>query len=100
MAKVIRDGYHPTSSPANAIHTGRGMLRGFLICPADLSAFGQVTFYDNTTATGTVLLSLDLPAAGAPFYVQFPRDHAPRFSTGLSLTLSNATVTFWSLDFG
>ena len=99
MAKVIRDGYHPTSSPANAIHTGRGMLRGFLICPADLSAFGQVTFYDNTTATGTVLADVYIGPSQMPFYVMFPRDHAIRFDTGLSLTYTKCTVHLWSLNF-
>jgi hypothetical protein len=100
MAKTIRDGYYLTASPADGIHTNAGILRGFLISNNSAAAIATVTFFDNTTATGTVLATIHLGAGQNPFYVMFPRDHAPRFTTGLSATLANATVSVWSVDFG
>jgi hypothetical protein len=99
MAKTTRDGYNLASSPADGIHTNAGILRGFLICVNSLSAMATVTFYDAKTATGTVLAVITLGPAQNPYYVMFPRDHAPRFTVGLSATFTNATVLVWSVDF-
>jgi hypothetical protein len=99
MAKVIRDGYFSSSSPDDGIHTGEGILRGFLICNTRDADLATVIFYDNTTATGTILAELHLGPSQTPCYIMFPRDHAPRFSTGLSLTFTNATVSLWSVGF-
>lgn len=99
MAKTTLDGYYTATTPDNAIHSKAGILRGFLINATSNSAVCTVTFYDNTTATGTVLLTVDVHGT-SPFYVMFPRDFAIRFTTGLSLTLSNATAVIWSEDWG
>jgi hypothetical protein len=100
LAKTILDGYNLTASPADGIHTNAGILRGFLVCNNSAAAIATLTLYDNTTATGTVLATIHLGAGQNPFYVMFPRDHAPRFTTGLSATFANATVLIWSVDFG
>jgi hypothetical protein len=98
MAQVIRDGYYLPSTPANAIHTGAGALRGFLISNNSASSLATVTFFDNTTATGSILLTVNVPASTQPYYIMFPRDHAPRFTVGLSATFTFSAVAVWSIN--
>jgi len=98
MAKTIKDGAYYSSS-TNGIHEKAGVLRGFLISASSASTVGTVTFSDNTTQTGTVLMTVDVHGR-SPCYIMFPRDAAPRFSTGLSVTLANCTPNLGSLDFG
>ena len=98
MAKTIKDGAYYSSS-TNAIHSNAGMLRGILVSATSSSTIGTVTIYDSLTQVGTIMMSIDVHGV-SPFYVQFPRDHAPRFANGLSVTLANCTINLWSLDFG
>ncbi len=52
------------------IHSKAGKLRSILLTGDNT---GEVTFYDNTSGSGTVLLVLDLQAYnGQPYLLIFP----------------------------
>lgn len=99
MAKTIRNGYPLAPSAGETLHTHPGRLLGVLISNAQTSV-QYVIFYDNTAASGTKVLTLALPAGCAPFYVQFPRDAAPAFGTGLHAVTTVCDVLVWSVDHG
>jgi hypothetical protein len=81
---------------ANLI-TGSGRLLAFLITHAEAAA-QRVTFYDNTTATGTVIADLHIAPERSPFYLRLSPNDAFIFSTGLSLTYTNCTVVVWAVE--
>lgn len=95
MAKSV---FARVPSSAN-IHTGSGVLRGFLISHSEASA-DTVTFYDNTAASGDVLLIVKVAPERSPLYIRFPRDDAVAFSTGLSVDVGNCDICVWSVGFG
>jgi hypothetical protein len=77
------------------IHTGRGQLMGLVITNSSATS-SIATFYDNTAGSGTKLLELHVSDAD-PAQVFFAGRFAPKFSTGLYLSLgSNLTATIWS----
>jgi len=80
---------------ANLI-TGSGILRGFLISTAQV--WDDVIFYDNTAASGTVLLSVTVRQEQVPFFIMFGRDDALRFDTGLSVEYTNCEVNVWAVQ--
>jgi hypothetical protein len=100
MAKTIRNGYRLPGSTGTTLHTAAGRLLGVLMSNAQASA-QYATFYDATAATpGTQILILALPAGCAPFYVQFPRDQAIPFATGLHVVIDLCSLNVWSVDHG
>jgi hypothetical protein len=97
MATTNYNGKYIAAGGGNLlVHTGAGRLLGMLISSANAAA-QTVTFYDNTSATGAVLLAVDLPAGARPFYVRFPRAEAPAFANGLFVVPNNANVTLWAV---
>ena len=88
--------YIGTRLTAANLITGSGILRGFLISHAQ--AYDDVTFYDNTAASGTILLSLTITQYNVPYFIMFGRDDALRFSTGLSAAYTNCEVNVWAVQ--
>jgi hypothetical protein len=82
-------------SASALIHTGKGQLMGVVITNSSATS-STATFYDNTAGSGTKLLEFHLSDAD-PVQVFFTERFAPKFSTGLYLSLgSNLTATVWS----
>lgn len=70
-----------TASATTVVKTGAGQLAGWF-CG---TATGNITIYDNTAASGTVILAACALVAGFnPIYVSF--------ATGLTIVLSGAGV--------
>ena len=90
---MIRGSCH---TAAATVHTGAGVLLGLLISHAQVTA-QAVTLYDNTAASGTVLLIVIVAPERSPFYVTFPRDLAPAFTTGLHVAPGNCAVAIWGM---
>lgn len=94
MAKTNYFGTRP--SAANII-TGAGHLRGFLVSH-DQAAVQTLTFYDNTAASGTVLLIVYIAPERNPIRIMFARADAIVFSTGLSYAAPNCEIAVWAVD--
>ncbi len=84
MSKIYSgsSNYIPKNT-TKTIHTKAGKLRSILLTGDNT---GEVTFYDNTTATGNILLVLDMQAYnGQPYLFNFPELIPLVFSTGLTI---------------
>lgn len=93
--------YQQHLSSSTLVHTGSGLLAGLVVSMHAASTTLTLTCYDNTAASGTILLRLNLSpdAVAQPFVLFFPDRFAPRFSTGLYLQLSasgDASVNLWA----
>ena len=88
---------HITSS--TLIHTGKGKLNG-LVASINGSSPVNLTCYDNTVASGTIIFKAAIAPAddSQPFALFFQDRFAPRFSTGLYISLGGATLeaTIWA----
>lgn len=77
--------YLPSSKSASGIvKTGSGFLRGFLV---SASASGLIRLYDNTAASGTVIIDQLAVFPGDSF------DWPTEFKTGLYFQLVSGTAT-------
>ena len=100
MAKTIHMGYFLAAGGSTAtLHTAAGRLLAFLISHTN-AAVQTVTFYDNTAASGTIILQVDVHPNESPTYVEFHRDAGIPFSTGLHINQGNCNVSVWSVDHG
>ena len=86
-----------TASHLNAsgqAFTGPGRVAGWQVKPGGTA--GSVLFYDNTSATGTPLIEVDLTTNTAVISTLVPGTGI-RFSTGCYVTLpaSSAITIFW-----
>lgn len=73
--------------------TGPGRLGGYQIKPGGTA--GQILFYDNTSATGTPLLEIDITTNTAIISTLVP-GNGIRFSTGCYITLpASAAITIF-----
>lgn len=87
MSVLARDHYRATSLSADGVvKTGKGFLGGLLVTS---SASGVIRLYDNTAASGTVIV--DQFAVNAGDSIDLPI----QFNTGLffDLVSGSATVT-------
>jgi hypothetical protein len=81
------------------IHTGPGKLVALLLTTADTSAV-SIVIYDNTAASGTVLMTIVLHPEQSPTFLRFPDDIPTTFATGLYLSIpSQTTVYAWAIGF-
>ena len=87
-------GKRVTAAP---IITGKGLLHGLLVSHAEEDP-QTVTIYDNTAASGTVLLVLYVAREQCPALLLFPRREAIPFTTGLSATYTNCELAVWATD--
>lgn len=79
------------------VHTGQGILLGFLISNTSGAAV-TVTFYDDTAANaGQEILAVDAPTNMEPRYVMFPRHMGLKFDDGLYVAHGNAEVAVWAV---
>jgi hypothetical protein len=73
---------------SGTITSGRGRMKGFLVNHST-GATGQTIIYDNTSASGTVLLELDETGQGI-FGMEIPGDGI-LFETGVYVSLATNT---------
>ena len=100
MAKTIQTGYFLAAGGSSAtLHSAAGRLLAFLISHAQTS-IQTVTFYDNTAASGTVILTVDVSHNETPRYLAFPRNAGIEFTTGLHVAQGNCDVAVWRIDYG
>jgi hypothetical protein len=100
MAKTIHTGYFLAAGGSTAtLHSAAGRLLAFLIAHTQTS-IQTVTFYDNTAASGTKILVVDVSRNETPAYIVFERDAGIAFSTGLHVDQGNCNVAVWSVDHG
>jgi hypothetical protein len=86
-----------TASHLNATgqaFTGSGRIGGYQIKPGGTA--GSILFYDNTSATGTPLIEVDITTNTAIIATLLP-GNGVRFGTGCYVTLpaSAAITIFW-----
>jgi hypothetical protein len=90
--------YFGLRKSATPIITGAGLLHG-LIFSHNQATVQTLTLYDNTAASGTILLQAYVSAAQTPYYLFFPRRYAIPFTTGLSFPNNlNHELTIWATD--
>jgi hypothetical protein len=96
---TVHNGKYVAASAGTQVITGAGRLYGILMS-TDQATAQTVTFYDNTAASGTVILkhSIVLPTAGCPFYVRFPEKSPIAFSTGLHVVNANIELNLWIVE--
>ena len=90
--------YVPKST-ATTLHSVPGWIRTIIV-NGDSTTVGQVTIYDNTAASGTVIMKLNVDPAQCPYYVEFPRNAGIAFSTGMHVVNGWCDMNLWSLDYG
>ncbi len=93
---VVSSGAPATGS--SPVVSGPGKLLGFLISHQEVTAQG-VVFYDNTTATGTVLLTVYVAPERSPCFLMLPRDLPFKFSTGLTVDNGTCAVNVWAVAY-
>ncbi len=80
-------------SASGLIHTGQGLLVGFLATTSAASAV--ITFYDHDEGSGTKLVEIQC-SPGEPAKIFFSEPFMPKFSIGLYVVLpANTSVTVW-----
>ena len=100
MAKTIRTGTYLAAGGSTAtLHSAAGRLLAFLISHAQATV-QTVTFYDNTAASGTVILAVNVDPTESPVFIRFGREAGIAFSTGLHVNQGNCDVSIWSVDHG
>ena len=77
--------------------TGSGVLRAILSTVDHNSLHSDIVFYDNTAASGTVLLTLHVHP-GPPIHLTFDRDDSIRFATGLTADFTGIAVNVWAVQ--
>jgi hypothetical protein len=81
---------------SGSVVSGPGVLTGLVASVAAADTQATLTCYDNTTGSGTIIFQVEVHS-NQPFVVFFSDRFAPRFATGLYLTLdSNLTVVVWA----
>ena len=100
MAKTIQTGYYLAAGGSTAtLHSAAGRLLGFLISHTN-AAVQSVIFYDNTAASGTIILTVNVDPNQCPYFLMLNRDAGIAFSTGLHVNQGNCDVNVWSVDHG
>jgi hypothetical protein len=94
MAKAT---YAASAGPL--VHTGRGKLVALLLTTASTGAV-SIVIYDNTAASGTILMTIVLNPGESPTFLRFPDDIPLTFTTGLYLGIpAQTTVYAWAIGF-
>lgn len=90
MAKSVQRGKRGTGTK----HVGKCVLIGILISH-DQATVQTVRVWDNTAASGTLVLDIDVDPTRSPWSLFLPRDLAIPFSTGLHVESTNCNVNVW-----
>ncbi len=88
--------YHGTRPTTANVVTGAGYVRGLMVSHNQVTA-QTVTLYDNTAASGTILMQFYLAPECCPFFVLWPISEAPHFTTGLSYVATNCEISLWAV---
>ena len=99
MAKTILNGYYIAPPTTLTLHSNAGRLYAVLVSHAQTTV-QTVIFYDNTAASGTMILRINIQPNTSPFFLQLPRQLGIPFSTGLHVDPGSCDVNVWSLDNG
>jgi len=101
MAKTIYNGTYLAAAggAARTVHSAAGRLLAVLVSHAQ-GAVQTVTFYDNTAASGTVIMKLNIEPYLCPYYIEFPRNAGIAFATGLHVVNGWCNLNIWSVDYG
>ena len=70
---------------AQTLHTGQGAIYAILASTSKSSGVASVTFYDNTSGSGNVLLTLHLNPYQPVVQLSFEEYRPLRFETGLTV---------------
>jgi hypothetical protein len=90
MADAI--GVYTSSS---LIYSGAGVVQGLVLSATGATGV-TVTLYDNTAGSGTKIFEASL-AVSSPIVIFFPDLLAPRFATGLYISVGlTVSATVWS----
>lgn len=89
---------HQVLTSSTLVHTSIGMLAGLVISAREGTTTAQVTCYDGTDATGTKIFEVYLDDAGTsqPMVIFFADRFAPRYSSGLYVSINAAVVNLWA----
>jgi hypothetical protein len=91
--------YQQVIAASTLIHTGAGYLAG-LVVSVDGATAVTVTCYDNTAASGTKIFEVNISPESVqqPFQVFFDDRFAPRFQTGLYVSIAGlgGVVNLWA----
>ena len=83
-------------SSSSLVHTGKGIVSGLIASVYHANAHKTLILYDNTAASGTKILQVEIDDAMQPFVVFFSDRFAPRFATGLYAALdADLVVNLW-----
>jgi hypothetical protein len=87
MARIISDynNYVPKNTSAQTLHSGAGKVHA--VIATTTGTVESVTLYDNTAASGNVLIALDL-RNDTPLILIYPAERPLRFYTGLTVKTS------------
>ena len=78
------------------IHTGKGTLQAVSITTTAATGTNTATFYDNTAGSGTKIYEASIVSSG-PVVIFFPDALAPRFRTGIYITITGGiSATVWT----
>ena len=79
------------------IHTGEGWLSGLVVSLRDGTS-GTITCYDNTASSGVKIFEAEVYSLHDPLIIFFTDRYAPRFATGLYVTLdANMIAVVWAV---
>jgi len=95
MARIQSDyNYFVDASDAgNTLNTGAGKIF-CIVATADSTTPQLITLYDNTAASGNILLKLYVVQT-APLVIIYPSTRPPKFTTGLTVvTTANVRAHF------
>ena len=83
--RYIKSDYNQylAASSSTTLHTGAGKVRAIILTSNHATNIAQLTLYDNTAASGNILLTLNT-VIGAPVIIILPQNTPLQFSTGLT----------------
>ena len=95
MTRYIKSDYNQYVAANNAgstLHTGAGKVRA-IIATARATSAESVTLYDNTAASGNVLIRVNV-TDGDPAIIILPVNYPLTFTTGLTVVTSTNCDAF------
>ena len=94
MTRYIQSDHNQYIAPSSSttLHTGAGKVRALLVTGLSTTP-GLLTVYDNTAASGNVLIAIDV-SAYSPVTIILPPDTPLVFSTGLHAVTDALTRAF------
>ena len=95
MTRYIKSDYNqyvPANTASQALHNGSGKVRA-IIATATSGTSGALTLYDNTAASGNVLIKVNV-TNGHPAIIILPANYPLVFTNGLTAASSANVEAF------